>query len=531
MTAPATPATLAPNFPGAADMNTNTSSSTLLDALLDAVVDAIVVADVTGRMTRTNAAARDLFGYDAEELVGASLDLLIPDAQAMRHKDAIERYLKTGKARIIGIGRDVEGLRKDGSLFPLHLSVGHAEVDGAQLFVGVMHDLTRRKAAERALEQSQRMEALGELTGGVAHDFNNLLTVITGNLELLERSLRTDAQRDLIHDALGAAELGAALTSKLLALAPRCVLSPCLLDPVTTVTAAVALLERTLGPQIRVKTGHEGAVWPIRADPTQLQTALINLAVNAQDAMPDGGTLDVSIGNAVIDDAYLAQEINVSQGRYVRISVTDSGSGMTEDIRRRVFEPFFTTKSPGRGTGLGLSMVYGFVRQSGGHATIYSEPGLGTTVSLYFPATTDAPLPVATGSETDPATAAVAGNGQTILVVEDDDAVRRLSTARIEALGYRTLSARNADEALAVLDEHRGVHAMFADIVMPGMMNGFSLAQRVRSERPDIAILLTSGFAADVDTLTTDEFPLLQKPYRQADLATRLRILLSRRGG
>lgn len=503
------------------------SNTNLLDALLDAVVDAIVVADAKGRMIRTNTATRTLFGYDADDLVGASLDLLLPDAEITRHQDAIARYLKTGEAGIIDIGRDVEGLRKDGSIFPLHLSVGHAKVDGKHLFVGVMHDLTRRKAAEQALHQSQRMEALGELTGGVAHDFNNLLTVITGNLELLERSLKTGAQRDLIHDALEAAELGAALTSKLLTLARRSILSPRLLDPVSTVAAAVSLLQRTLGPQIRVQTRHDGTVWPIRADPTQLQTALINLAVNAQDAMSDGGTLNVSIGNVVIDDAYLAQEIDVSQGRYVRVSVTDSGSGMTEDTRRRAFEPFFTTKPLGRGTGLGLSMVYGFVRQSGGHATIYSEPGLGTTVSLYFPATTDAPVPTAIPPE--PATAAH-GNGQTILVVEDDDAVRRLSIARIEALGYRTLSASNADEALAVLDKHRDVDAMFADIVMPGMMNGVSLAQRVRSERPDIAILLTSGFAPDVDGGKAAEFGLLQKPYRQADLATRLRILLARRG-
>ncbi|WP_347311952.1 PAS domain S-box protein [Defluviimonas sp. SAOS-178_SWC] len=511
-------------------MNTEPSSTTLLDALLDAVVDAIFVADVQGLVIRTNKAARDLFGYDTDDLVGASLDLLIPDSGSIRHKDAIGRYLKTGQARIIGIGRDVDGLRKDGSTFPLHLSVGHARVDGNDLFVGVMHDLTRRKAAERALEQSQRMEALGELTGGVAHDFNNLLTVITGNLELLERSLATEPQRELMHDALEAAELGAALTTKLLALARRSVLSPCLLDPISTVTSAVSLLQRTLGPHIRVASGHDGTVWPIRADPTQLQTALINLAVNAQDAMPEGGTLTVSITNVVIDDSYLAQEIDVSQGEYVRISVTDSGIGMAEDIRRRAFEPFFTTKSLGKGTGLGLSMVYGFVRQSGGHATIYSEPGLGSTISLYFPATTDAAVAGAARPEY-AAEVANTGAGQMILVVEDDEAVRRLSVNRIEALGYRTLSAGNADEALTVLADNPDIHAMFADIVMPGMMNGFSLAERVRSERPDIAILLTSGFAADLDTRGAEEFTLLQKPYRQAELATRLRILLSRRRG
>ncbi len=516
-------------------MLTRQSGSTLLDALLDAVVDAIVVADVKGRVVRTNKATCELFGYGSEELVGDTIDRLIPNSDTMHHRDSIDRFMTTGEARIIGIGRDVEGVRKDGSIFPLHLSVGHATIEGEVFFVGVMHDLSRRKATERALEQSQKMEAIGALTGGVAHDFNNLLTVITGNLELLERSLQTDAQRDLVHDALEAAELGAALTGKLLALARRSVLSPCILDPVSTVEAAISLLERTLGPQIRVQTRHDGTIWPVRVDPTQLQTALINLAVNAQDAMSNGGTLDVSIGNIAIDDSYVAQEIDVEQGKYVRISVTDNGCGMAEEVRRRAFEPFFTTKGAGKGTGLGLSMVYGFTRQSGGHATIYSEPGLGTTISLYFPAIPDTQTQAAdrkssSGPGGDPATEATMGNGagETILIVEDDEAVRRLSVTRIEALGYRALAARNADEAIVLLGSHPEIDPLFADIVMPGKMNGHDLARNVRSRWPRIAILLTSGFAGGLEADELKDFSLLQKPYRQAELATRLRILLAR---
>lgn len=373
------------------------------------------------------------------------------------------------------------------------------------------------------------MEALGVLTGGVAHDFNNILTVITGNLELLERSLKDERQLSLVRDAIGSAELGADLTSKLLALGRKSPLVPHLLDPVEAVEAALSLLRRTLGPQIEVRLNVNGSVWPVRVDPAQLQTALINLALNAQDAMPKGGEITVSVSNVQVDDTYLAGEMDVAQGPYVRISLTDTGTGMDPDVQRRAFEPFFTTKPAGKGTGLGLAMVYGFAGQSGGKATLYSEPGIGTTVSLYFPAVTvgdRARTPVSAHADV-PA----AGSGGRILVVEDDEAVRRLSVARIEALGYRTLAAASADEALALLGTDRDVDVLFADIVMPGTLNGHDLARRVRSDHPEIAVLLTSGFAGGAGAAAGEEFPILQKPYRQSDLATRLRILVSRRRG
>jgi PAS domain S-box-containing protein len=506
-------------------------SGGILDAVLDAAVDAIIVCDAAGHIVRANIAAARLFGYEIDSMPGRSVEDLMPESERSRHAAAMERYIRTGEPRVIGIGRDVEGLRADGALFPLHLSVGHARIDDRDYFVAILHDLSRRTAVERSLQQAQRLEALGALTGGVAHDFNNILTVISGNLELLDGSLSDKSARTLVHDAMAAATLGADLTSKLLALGRRSVLSPRLLDPAEVTASTLSLLRRTAAPGVDLRLVAEPGVWSIRVDQTQLQTSIINLALNAQDAMPNGGTITVAIGNVSVDDRFLADEVHVARGNYVRISVTDTGVGMDETARRRAFEPFFTTKPSGRGTGLGLSMVYGFAAQSGGHATLYSEPGLGTTVSLYFPAVANAAgaelLPPGIGMDSE------AGRtpDRRVLVVEDNDAVRRLSVARLEALGYRTMAATNAEEALELLGTDPDVDVVFADIVMPGSLNGHDLARRVASEHPDVSVLLTSGFAGGIAATAAEEFPLLQKPYRESDLATRLRILLSRRGG
>ncbi len=506
------------------------SSERLLGAILEAAVHGIIVSDAAGVIVRANPAAGRLFGYDTADLVGQPVDRLMPESERPRHSEAMAHYLRTGEARVIGIGRDVEGLRADGSLFLVHLSVGHARIDAQDFFVAVLHDLSRRLEAERTLEQAHRLEALGELTGGVAHDFNNLLTVITGNLELLEQSLKDDSRHDLVRDALDAAELGADLTTKLLALARRSVLAPQLVDPVVTVEAALSLLRRTLGPGIEVRLNVDGDIWPVRLDPTQFQTALINLALNAQDAMPEGGEITVTVVNVPIDDSHLARDMSIGEGRYVRISVTDTGIGMGAEVRRRAFEPFFTTKAAGKGTGLGLSMVYGFTRQSGGHATLYSEPGIGTTVSLYFPAAAVSETGAEAGAVGETPARAPAGETR-VLVVEDDSAVRRLSVSRIEALGYRTLAAGNAAEALAILGTEPDVDVLFADIVMPGAMNGHDLARKVRADYPQVSILLTSGFAGGTGAAAAAEFPILHKPYRQNDLAIRLRLLVSRQRG
>ncbi|WP_108853211.1 PAS domain S-box protein [Albidovulum aquaemixtae] len=507
-------------------------STKLLATLLDAAVDAVIIADAEGRMIRVNQAACALFGYERDEMAGAKLDMLMPDTYAIRHSDAVRHHIKTGETRIIGKGRDLEGLRKDGSIFPLHLSVGRSTIDGEPMFVGIMHDLTRRKAMEEALVVAQRMEALGQLTGGVAHDFNNLLTVIVGNLELLEASLEEERDRSLIHEALGAAELGSSLIGKLLALGRRSHLKPERLDVNEAVRSTLSILGRTLGPNIRVSTSLAEDIWIVEADDAQLQTALINLAINAQDAMLEGGNIVIRTSNVMIDDNFVAHEIDLARGNYVRISVTDNGSGMTADVVRRAFEPFFTTKAAAKGTGLGLSMVYGFARQSGGHATLYSEAGLGTTASLYFPAVGGSSKGSGSPEGAQGDVAVEPGSGETILVVEDDAAIRRLSVARLEAMGYRVVEAANADEALAVLVRHPETAALFADIVMPGEMNGIDLARRVRTEHPEIAILLTSGFSGDLihpQNGFTTSFQLLNKPYRQSELANRLRILLSGR--
>jgi PAS domain S-box-containing protein len=510
-------------------MNEADSSKIMLEALLSAAVDAIIVADANGRMIRVNPAACAMFGYAPEEMTGDLIEILIPDAASLNHGAKLARYLATGEARIIGIGRDLEAMRKDGSIFPMHLSVGRGDVDGAPVFVGILHDLTLRKASQQATETALRMEALGQLTGGVAHDFNNLLTIIIGNLELLEQRLADEQQKTLLNEALSAAELGTKLIDKLLAHGRRGQLRPSRMDVNDAVRDTLALLRRTLSPQIKLRTVLAQDIWRIDADPVQFRNALINLAVNARDAMPDGGDIVLRSSNVRIG-RYVAEETGVAPGRYVRISVTDNGRGMTPEVRQRAVEPFFTTKTPGKGTGLGLATAYGFVRQSGGQVTIYSEVGLGTTIGLYFPAaTSDTAAPPAEDGSAAPD---VAATGQTVLVVEDDAAIRRLSAERIEALGYRAIPAADAEEALTIVGKTPEIDALFTDIVMPGPMSGLDLARRIRADHPEIAILLTSGFSGDLINPRngfSSNFQLLSKPYRQNELATRLRILLSDR--
>lgn len=503
----------------------------LFDAIMDAAVDAIVVSDAKGCIIRANNAASVLFGHTPEDMVGQSVNVLMPKAFADLHDGFMQHHLRTGEKRIIGLGRDVEGLRADGSIFPLHLSVGHTTVEGDRYFVGILHDLTERRAAQEALARTQRLDAVGQLTGGIAHDFNNLLTVVIGNLELLEMRGADDRQLRLIRDSLEAAELGAELTSRLLVFAKRGNLKPSQVDLRTVCEDALSLLQRTIGEIYTIKTDLPEQLSDVMVDPVQLQSALINLALNARDAMPKGGELLISLADVVIDDTYMAQETDIEPGSYVRLFVSDSGHGMNQEAQRRAFEPFFTTKSETGGTGLGLAMVYGFVRQSGGHITLYSEPGLGTSFGLYFPV-----VETAAGAAASKAKAAqtpVMGNGQTVLVVEDNPKVRRLSIERVRDLGYETLEARDGQTAYRMLREGASVDLVFSDLVMPGGLNGYELAAKVEAEFPDIKVLLTSGYASDVVTGAmrgSADFEVLHKPYRLPDLAKRLQALLGTDG-
>ena len=509
-------------------MSNKSKGMTNLQALLDAAVDSIITIDGKGIIRSVNRSASGLFGYEPKEFIGRNVKMLMPEPWASEHDGYIGHYQETGEKRIIGIGREIQGLKKDGTVFPMHLSVGEFNDKGDVYYCGIIHDLTARKQAEQVLARSQRMEAVGQLTGGIAHDFNNLLAVITGNLELLDMQIDNPQQRDLLREAHAAAELGADLTNQLLAFARRSVLQPEVVEINHLIGSLSGMLKRTLGSHIEYGTSMYHELWRARVDPGQVETALLNLAVNARDAMPSGGRLMVETRNTTIDQNYAAREVDVMPGDYVRISVSDTGTGMPEDILQKVFEPFFTTKQSGRGTGLGLSMVYGFAKQSGGNATIYSEVGFGTTVNIYLPRH-EAPVQSETAEKQDAREGTIGGSGELILVVEDDPRVMRLTLERLRVLNYRTLSATDGKQALEILRDTPGIDLVFSDLVMPGGVSGYEVADVVRERYPQVAMLLTSGYAEDLvhsNKLSERSVSLLRKPYRQSELARRLREAL-----
>ncbi|MGB7973424.1 MAG: PAS domain S-box protein [Roseiarcus sp.] len=494
-----------------------------LRSILDTVPEAMVVIDEKGAITSFSAAATHLFGYSSEEVVGQNVKSLMPEPYRTEHDGYIERYLNTGEARIIGYGRVVRGLTKDGAVFPMELAVGEARSNGQRIFTGFIRDLTSRQKMEDELRQSQKMEAMGQLTGGLAHDFNNLLTVIAGNLEMLEMSVEDPAQRELLKEAQDAAQDGAKLTGQLLAFGRRQPLNPTPTDLAPLISNFSELLRRTLGQSIELRirlTGHEHICV---VDAPQLQSALLNLAINARDAMPSGGDLTIELSQTRLDADYAQMYPEVRTGRYVVVAVTDTGSGMSEEVRRRAFEPFFTTKPTGAGTGLGLSMVYGFVKQSGGNIQIYSELERGTSVRIFLP------LAEAPKTSDQPASGAVAmpRGSETILAVEDNARVRRVTTARLRSLGYTVIEADNGAAALALLASRPEIEMIFTDIVMPGGMSGDELAEAALSARPDLKVLFTSGYAEP--TLARQALGAgawLKKPYTAAELAEKVRGIL-----
>jgi len=490
-----------------------------LEALLNSAVDGIITIRKDGSIESVNPAAAKLFQYEVDEFLGQNVKFLMPDPWRHEHDAYLSNYLGTGQRKIIGIGRDVQGQRKDGSVFPMHLSVSEFNVNDEVFFTGIIHDLSERRAAEQALQQAQKMEAIGQLTGGVAHDFNNLLTVITGNLELMEMRLEDKNLRDLLGEAQEAADMGARLTERLLAFARRSQLEPKVVDLNELAIGLTDLLQRTLGSTISLSSTLGSGLWPVIVDPAQLESAIVNLAVNARDAMPDGGKLVLETRNVVIEDTELADEIGIDPGDYVLLSVTDTGHGMKEDVVQRALEPFFTTKEVGRGTGLGLSMVYGFTKQSRGNLTIYSEVGVGSTVNLYLPRGATAHRQQS--NETSVAELP-AGSGELILVVEDDDRVRRLTVSRLKQLGYEVVEAENGPRALELLAVHPNIQLVFTDLVMPGGMSGYDVCEQVRKNWPGKLVLLTSGYAEELthgDKLASENLTLLRKPYRQSALA------------
>jgi PAS domain S-box-containing protein len=626
----------------------------MLQAAMQTAVGAVIIINEKGQIQNLNPACETIFGFSRAEILGQSVNLLMPEPYRSRHDDYIRHHLETGERKIIGIGRQVMGRRKSGAIFPMHLSVSTFQSGDKRYFTGIVIDLThqrpgaslpeqalfqaifnhlpdavlvidptdrimlcnravtrvfgyapeevighpaamlcatkaerlgdgtlirhlqtgvqsgapmiisyKRKSGEEfpcetvasglldeqgrlvgcvslnrdisrqvvqdeALRKSQRMEAIGQLTGGIAHDFNNLLTIITGNHELLEMDLQDAGQRDLLKRANDAALMGARLTHRLLTFARRRRLDPVVLDLNEQVLSMAELLRRSLGEAIALGTLLVPHLWAVRADPSEVENAVLNLAINARDAMPNGGKLVIETANVVLVEQDLAKEIGVIPGDYVRLSVSDTGVGMSPEVLARVFEPFFTTKETGKGTGLGLSVIYGFVKQSGGHVTAYSEVGKGTTVNLYLPragALDDKGAPAKENL-------ALGVTGETILLVEDNLDVRNVTAKRIKNLGYTVIEADNAAAAIAVLQSGQRIDLVFSDVVMPGGMSGFDLAQWTRRNAPGVRVLLSSGFAEDVarggEVLARD-LEILRKPYAGSALAQALRRTLERR--
>src|ERR1700722_16551471 len=391
-----------------------------------------------------------------------------------------------------------------------------------------MRDVTENLAADEQLRQAQKMEAIGQLTGGIAHDFNNILTVITGTIEILEEGVAGDPGLVEITRMIDEAAIrGAELTQRLLAFARRQPLQPRTTDVNTLIVDAAKLLRPTLGEHVEIESVFEEDAWPALVDPGQLSTALINLALNARDAMPRGGKLVLETGNVHLDENYARAHAEVHPGPYVMIAVSDTGLGIPAAILDKVFDPFFTTKDVGKGTGLGLSMVYGFVKQSDGHIKIYSEEGHGTTIKIYLPRAGEQADAVAAAP-----TLAIEGGVETILVVEDDPLVRNYVAAQLASLGYTALTAANAAEALARIDDGEPFDLLFTDVIMPGSVNGRQLADEAVRRRPGIAVLFTSGYTENAIVHHGRLDPgvlLLAKPYRKSDLARMIRTALAAR--
>jgi len=498
-------------------------------AIFETAVDAIIVSDQHGIIQEFSRAAEAMTGYRAAELIGQNMRVLLPPAMRQEPERYTARYLWTIK--------ELEVCRKDGSVFPAHLSIAEWWAGGYRHFTGILRDLSaqhreqvERTKLEAQLHQAQKMEAIGNLTGGMAHDFNNMLGVIIGNIDLLRDLKGEDSDIDeLTREALDAAFRGADLTRRLLAFARQQPLRPQHVDVNELVSGITRLLRRTLGEDVEISLDLTPELWPVVVDPAQLEASLTNLATNARDAMPDGGRLMIVTANRTLDTDYAAQHAEVEAGGYVMLEVSDTGCGMPPEVMHRIFEPFFTTKSREKGTGLGLSMVFGFIKQSGGHIGVYSEPGIGTTFRLFLPRfAEDAPA-----VEESAATPLLHGRGESVLVVEDNAALRRVVTRQLGELGYRVLAAENAAAGLELL-ERQSVDLLLTDIVMPGGINGRELARRARERWPEIKIVFTSGFSearlnGDAGPLAACT-PLLSKPYRKEELASAAREALDRVG-
>ena len=481
------------------------SAAPALYRVLDSSPSPVVAVDPLGVITYVNPQLGTTFGYERDELLGQPVELLLPSRVSAVHVAHRDDFFANPVARHLGIGRDLAGRRKDGSEFPVEASLSPVETEKGLQVIAQVIDITARKTAEAALLQSQKLESIGRLAGGIAHDFNNLLFAIHGFAELLDQDLgpEADAPLDLdgsrqnVRAILDAAERATRLTAQLLAFSRQQVIRPKVLDINIAIDGLEPMVRQLIGENVRLVLRLDRAAGHLRADPGQLDQILVNLVVNARDAMPGGGTVTIETSNVVLGEPDAIEHVDVTPGPYVLVMVSDTGVGMDRATRERIFDPFFTTKARAKGTGLGLATVYGIVRQAGGHIWPDSEPGHGATFKVYFPR-----VEAAVEKEgSTPLRAATPGHG-TILVVEDEPAVRDMTTQLLTRAGYKVIAVADGTEAITRVSRLAGsIDVLITDVIMPNM-SGIELADWIMDRYPHVGVVLLSAYTAQ--TLNLD---------------------------
>ncbi|WP_249136568.1 hybrid sensor histidine kinase/response regulator [Bradyrhizobium tropiciagri] len=502
-------------------------SEQMAQAIIRTALDAFVQTDQDGIVLDWSPQAEALSGWTRSETIGCRVvELVFPEELRDAHRQRIARFLNETAGGGMGMRYESESVHRDGHRFFVEVSLNALKRGDGYVINAFVRDITQRRIAEEQLIQAQRTESLGRLTGGIAHDFNNMLTVITGTVEILADGVKDNPQLAAIAKLISdAADRGAQLTSSLLAFARKQPLQPAETDVNDLIDEVVRLLSQTLGSQTEIRTELGRGAWLAFVDRSQLGAALVNLAINARDAMPEGGTLTFTTRNVQLGVPDAVARGVERAGDHLVIEVSDTGTGISPSHLEKIFDPFFSTKEVGQGTGLGLSMVFGFVKQSGGGIEVKSEPGRGAIFRIYLPKA-DGAAPRAAEEDDQP----VRGGSETILCVEDDPTIRAYVTEQLESLGYKVLVAANADAALEIVSSGSAFDLLFTDIVMPGSMNGRQLADWLMVGRPALRVLFTSGYSDGVlpaqQGRSGHGIPLLTKPYRRSELARMLRRCL-----